>query len=457
MGYAFHLGGAHALNPDNAELTGLDMLFAPSGWGLIGLKGFALSGDNVTPTVLSLFLTYLPLVAAAVFLVMLSLIEVRLWVGVLAGALLGTIVFPLAACWVWGGGWLATLGENAGMAHGFVDFGGSSLVLWLPGTVALGVLLLQTRTKPEPPLRAPPAHFPLLANVGALILGIGWIGWALSEPFHTYGAMLDWNRTAISALLGMAGAVLTSQLYTWLVTGELEPLMVARGLTAGWSALLAGAPFLAPWAALVAGLLVGILFPLSLYVLETYFRGDQWRNAAATVALGLTGGLWGLLSVALFADGRWGFGWNGIGVAESLQPMGVTGVFSGNIKQITAQLTGLLAIGTWGLICGVVLGLIVRLSSSKKSVKEEASPRRKPSIFSRVLSQANKEKAEEKSRSLREDAGALDTVVLSDDFNPSDSLNTQDSDGVPDTDNGRSREDVEFAHELGNRSHREGV
>jgi Amt family ammonium transporter len=454
MGYAFHLGGAHALNPGNAALAGLDMIFAPSGWGIIGLRGFALSGDDVTPTVLSLFLIYLPLVAAAVLLVMLSLVEVRLWVAGLAGALLGTVVLPVAACWVWGGGWLATLGQNISLAHGFVDFGGSSLVLWLPGTIALGVLLMQPRNAPESPPHAPPAHFPALANVGALLLGIGWLGWALSEPFHTYGTTLDWNRTAISTLLGMAGAVLTSQLYTWLVTGNLEPLMAARGLAAGWGALLASAPFLAPWAAMVVGLLTGILFPLVLYALETTFLGGsngRWRNAAATVALGVTGGLGGVLSVGLFADGRWGFGWNGIGAADSLQPLGVTGIIAGNLEQITAQLAGLLAIGIWGVIFGSVLGLIVRLSMAKKSEDKSKVTVKRPvtSALAKIFSQVNIEKAEEKARPL-ERTETLATIDQADQVGSAKAFDPLDIERASDTDNGgeRAQDNVELVNEM---------
>ncbi len=448
IGYALHLGGAHALNPDNSELAGLDMIFAPSGWGLIGLKGFVLSGDNVTPTVLSLFLTYLPLVTAAVFLVMLTLIDVGLWISILAGTLLGAIVFPIAACWAWGGGWLATLGETINLAHGFVDFGGSSLVLWLPGAIAFGILLAQPRTKPESPLRAPPAHYPLIANVGAFIMGVGWIGWALSEPFHTYGAMLNWNHTAISTLLGMTGAVLTSQLYAWLVTGKLEPLMAARGLAAGWGTSLASAPFLAPWAALVVGLLVGIFFPLSLYVLETYLLDSQsgrWRNAAATAALGLTGGLWGVLSVALFADGHWGFGWNGIGAADSLNPMGVTGILLGNLNQVAAQLSGLLAIGLWGLTGGGVVGFIVRLSATKKS-ESEAISERKPAALSKEFSQVTITKGDPERAGITNRA-AEDTEALDTDTPPNDRRSPY-IDDASNIDSVRPRDDVELVSEM---------
>lgn len=354
VGFAFHLGGAHALYPAEASLRGLDRLLAPSGpgWGLVGLAGFFLTGETVTPTVLGLFLAYLPLLATATLLVLLALADARRWVMVTAGALTGTIVWPIAACWAWGSGWLARLGETLALGHGFIDFGGSALLLWLPAAMALGVLLWLPRREVETPITPPPAYFPLLANLGVLIAGVSWMGWTLSSPFHVAAAAWDWNRAAVSALLGMAGSTLTSQLYAWLTTGEPGALLAARGVAAGWAIALAGAPFLPPWAALVIGLLAGLLFPLAQYALEVQAR---LADAAATIALGGVGGLGGALSVAFFADGQWGHGWNG-GSAE-----GVTGlIFGGDAGQLGAQLFGLAALGLWGLLWGSLLGVLAR-------------------------------------------------------------------------------------------------
>lgn len=361
IGFALHLGGAHAISPDDPTLAGLDMLFAPLGaeWGLAGITGFFLADAAATPSVFALFLAYLPIMAAATTLVTLALSDARRWLTVAAGALTGSVIVPVAACWLWGSGWLAHLGSTLELGHGFADFGGSALLLWLPGMLALGVLIVQPRGDPEPPTTPPPTHFPLLANLGVLFLGIGWCGWTLVGPFHLSGVTWDVNRAALSALLGMAGATLTAQLYAWLVTGELESLLAARGLAAGWGAALAGAPFLPPWAALIVGLLAGLTLSLLLYVVETHLR---LRDASAVVALGVTGGLWGLLGVGLFADGRAGQGLNGIGAIVGSDPgLGVAGlIVGGNWGQLQAQLVGIVAIGVWGLVWGALLGLLGR-------------------------------------------------------------------------------------------------
>jgi len=283
---------------------------------------------------------------------------------VAAGGLAGALVVPLAACWAWGGGWLSKLGSTLDLGHGFVDFGGSGVVFWVSAMMTAGLLFFQERRLPDESRTPPPAHFPLLANLGALLFGLGWAGWTLSAPFHTYGATLDWNRAAVNVFVGMAGSVLTSQLYAWLVTGDLDPLMAARGVAAGWCALLAGAPFLPPWAALVVGLIAGLLSPLLLYVVHGVLR---FKDASATLSVGLAGGLWGVLSLAFFADGYWGQGWNGSGLTT-----GVSGIFvAEGIGQFVAQLVGLVALGLWGLVWGLLLGQISRLSMARKEVVPE--------------------------------------------------------------------------------------
>ncbi len=360
VGFAFHLGGAQAINPDNPDLAGLNLLFplipkSPD-WGVIGLAGFFLTGAGITPTVFALFLAYAPLMAAATLLVVLALADTRRWLMVVAGVFAGTVVFPVAACWMWGSGWLAHVGKTLAFGHGFVDFGGSALVLWLPGMMVLGILLLQPRQSVADPPAPPSTHFPLLANLGVLLMGIGWIGWALSGPFHTSGATWDWHRTAVNVWLAMAGATLAAQFYAWLVTGETESLLAARGMAAGWGAVMAAAPFLAPWAALAVGFVGGLLFALLLYVVDVVLC---LRDAAATVALGLVGGLWGLLAVAIFADGRWGQGWNGVNVSGGAG--GVIGLFfGGGIGQLKAQIVGLVVLALWGLWWGGILGFIGR-------------------------------------------------------------------------------------------------
>ncbi len=386
VGFAFHLGGA-GLMGDYPGLEGLNHIFAGEGdlaWGLVGLEGFFLAGEAATPEALALFVMYLPMVATAVLLVVLSLHgRARDWQVVVGGLAVAAVLFPLVACWVWGGGWLSNLGLESMLerGHGFVDHAGSVVVYLLGGMAALGALVgLGQRLPPgDPgePEEMPPAHFPLLANVGALLFGLGWLGWSLSVPFHAAGAGLSLERIAVNGLLAGAGAILTSQLYCQLTVGEADALMSARGAVAGFVAVSAGAPFVPPWAALVIGAGAGLLLPLGVYLMD---RVLYLPDGAATTPLGIIGGLWGALAVAIFADGRWGQGWNGVGadVYHTIAKMGVTGLFPAEgfvgdgLGQSICQLVGIGVVGLLAFLVGwlVFLGLNVPYRPRKERKPE---------------------------------------------------------------------------------------
>ncbi len=363
VGFGFHLGGAAVLS-DQPGLAGLRALwgYRPREelyWGVIGLEGFFLTGGADTPQALTLFATYLPLVATVSLLPALSLSgRGRSWQATLLALLVAALFFPLAACWSWGGGWLSTLGLTVERGHGFVDYGGSGAVYLLGGLVALGGLLALGKRPPAgEPIQMPPAHLPLLANLGALLAIIGWLGWSLGTPFHAYGAQIDPGRVAVNGLLGTGAATLACLTYCWLTLGHGDPLMVARGAVAGLVAISAGAPFIPPWAALVVGAVAGLLLPLGVYLVDHVLRLADRTAAVATTGLS---GLWGLLAVALFADGRWGQGWNRIG-AESYHTIagqGVTGAIAASgymgdgPGQLIAQAAGLAAIALLGILGG---------------------------------------------------------------------------------------------------------
>ena len=93
---------------------------------------------------------------------------------------MGAFVYPIFGNWVWGGGWLATLGSNFGLGHGHVDFAGSSVVHMVGGVAALaGAIVLGPRigkfTKNGEP-NAIPGHNIPMAMIGTFILAFGWFG-----------------------------------------------------------------------------------------------------------------------------------------------------------------------------------------------------------------------------------------------------------------------------------------
>jgi Amt family ammonium transporter len=362
-GFALQFGGI-GLVSDLPGLKGLIWEWSPldvtwgTGWGTLGLRGFFLQKGADTPMAYALFFSQLPLVITASLIPLLTLRRrARSFVLVLGALLIAALVYPFVGNWVWGGGWLANLGSNLEMGHGFVDFAGSGMVHLLGGVTALGgIVALGFRSSPlaprvrggdeeDEPARMPPAHLPLLAILGSLLLLVGWLGLVFSNPLYMSNEALPTSLIAVNVVLAAGGSALVAMLYTWFATGRADVLMTARGMAAGLVAISAACPFVPPWAALIIGAVAGLLLPLGIYFVEYLLRLD---DPAAAIAIHGLSGLWGLLALAIFADGRYGAGWNGIGAEEYLgiAGQGVSGslVASGFQldlpNQLYAQLVG---------------------------------------------------------------------------------------------------------------------
>jgi hypothetical protein len=147
-GFAFQFGGLGLINrsPDLSQLIWEWSPFDKDwglGWGVIGLRGFFLGADASHPQSYALFLSQLAPLSVAVLLPLLALRgRVKPLVLVVGAALLSMVVYPIVGNWVWGGGWLANLGLNLGLGHGFVDFSGAGTTHLIGATTALAGLLV---------------------------------------------------------------------------------------------------------------------------------------------------------------------------------------------------------------------------------------------------------------------------------------------------------------------------
>ncbi|MGD8623377.1 MAG: hypothetical protein PVJ34_02485 [Anaerolineae bacterium] len=369
-GFALQFGGV-GLVSDLPGLEGLVWEWASPvnlDWGVMGLRGFFLEGEASTPAALGLYLAYLPALAVAVLLPALSLRE-RLpgWMAALGGLGVATLVYPVAANWFAGGGWLMHVGQTLGQGHGFIDQTGISTAAVVGGLAALlGILLFGRRLPPLPEDELPalpPVHLPVLAVVGALLSAIGAIGVLLANPLYA-GTGLVAPRVGVNLVLALAGGALLPSLYTWFTTGAADSLMAARGATAAILAVAAALSFVPPWAAFALGAAAGLLVPLVTFFVRYVLRID---DPTAAVPVGLLGGLLGLLAAGLLPDGTLGQGWNGVGLESYLgvAGQGVTGFFPAPglapdwPGQMNAQLVGLAAIA--GLTVALVGALLLIL------------------------------------------------------------------------------------------------
>lgn len=378
VGFAFQFGGLAVSNshPDFAELywnwSPLDASFGP-GWGMIGLRGWALSGPAATPGVYDLFLRHVAMVGvittAPVFLLY---GRVKGWLLPVLGVLVGAVLYPLAGNWVWSAGWLANLGLNRQLGHGFVDAGLGTPFL-LAGTVTLLALLILKPVKsssdparPEEfiPTPMPAAYLPMLSFLG---LGLILWSWAFAAGGQHIPTAVNFAmpRAALNGFLAVFAGFLAAGLYSRFTTADFNPLMSARGGLAGLVLVSAAAPFIPPWQAILAGLVAGIALPPAIYWLDHRLAlADYTAGAIIFGAMGLLG----CLLVGFLADGANGIGWNGrpLGVAGLLVAPGLSANWPG---QFNAQLLGAGAIIMWaGLTSGALFGIYRRLTANRSAV-----------------------------------------------------------------------------------------
>ena len=112
--------------------------------------------------------------------------------GCAAAAVTAALVFPLAAHWIWNGGWLAQLGVNFGLGAGFLDGGGAATVHVLGGLSALVVVWIAGPRKGKFPqgglATAMPGHNAVYVLFGCLLALAGWLA------FNVAGAVCGCTR-----------------------------------------------------------------------------------------------------------------------------------------------------------------------------------------------------------------------------------------------------------------------
>jgi Amt family ammonium transporter len=337
-GYALQMGGVGAV----ATLGGtppLDSEFTLSlfghTFGLFGLKGFFLSGSTYDVGVFALFLFQMVFMDTAGTIPTGAMAERWKWSAfVVFGFFMSMVVYPLFGNWVWGGGWLSTLGKEFGLGHGHVDFAGSSVVHMVGGMAALaGAIVLGPRigkyTKTGESVAIPGHDIPM-ALAGTFILAFGWFGF---NPGSTLaGGDLRIAVVATNTMLAGTGGAIFAMFYVWWRLGKPDPSMLANGMLAGLVAITAPCAFVNSVSAVFIGVIAGFLVVESVLFFDRVAKID---DPVGAISVHGVNGAWGVLSLGLFADGAYGDGWNGV-------PGTVKGLFYGDASQFGAQIVGTL-------------------------------------------------------------------------------------------------------------------
>ena len=120
--------------------------------------------------------------------------------------------------------------------------------------------------------------------------------------------------------------------------------MLCNGMLAGLVAITAPCAFVDPWAAAVIGAIAGIVVVYSVFFWEN--RGID--DPVGAISVHGVNGLWGVISVGIFANGAYGAGWNGVvrdAMVKAYGSDGVRGLLYGDFRNSSCRL----------LDCGVVV------------------------------------------------------------------------------------------------------
>src|SRR6184192_2787522 len=254
----------------------------------------------------------------------------KLWVYFVFGAAF-TLVYSITSHWIWSPkGWL--------FARGMQDFAGSTVVHYQGALAALaGALLLGPRIGKfgkDGRANAIPGHNMPYAVLGTIILWFGWFGF---NPGSTLGVVTGDRigyfgyvalTTNVAAAAGAVGGIASA----WVILRKPDVSMMLNGVLAALVAITAASGFVAPWAAIVIGLVSGWIAVAGVLFVERIGIDDP----IGAVAVHGMSGVWGTLATGLFA----------VPALASNLATGTGGlVYTGSFHQLGVQALGLVAVG----------------------------------------------------------------------------------------------------------------
>jgi ammonium transporter, Amt family len=314
------------------------------GNGLFGTSGFFPSTETLLAVGAKPFDWFSEIPAAAGYLfevvfagVSLAIVwgamaeRAKLWVYFAFGATF-TLIYSVVSHWIWSpDGWL--------FAKGMQDFAGSTVVHYQGALAALaGALLLGPRIGKfgkDGRANPIPGHNLPYAVLGTIILWFGWFGFnpgsTLSVDFGGFGFF---GYVAITTNLAAAAGALGGIVSSWLILRKPDISMMLNGVLAALVAVTAASGFVAPWAAIVIGLVAGLIAVVGVIAVERIGIDDP----IGAVAVHGMSGVWGTLATGLFA----------VPLLSKNLATGHGGlVYTGSFHQLGVQLLGLLAVGAF--------------------------------------------------------------------------------------------------------------
>jgi Amt family ammonium transporter len=264
--------------------------------------------------------------------------------------LLVAFVYPVTGHWIWGGGWLASAG--------FWDFAGSTVVHSVGGWAALaGILVLGARRGkygPQGKVTPIPGHSMTSGVIGCFVLWLGWFGF---NPGSTMAADPNaishiFMTTNTAAFMGLLSATALN----WLWDGKPDLGMSVNGCLAGLVAITAPCAFVTVGAALVIGLLSGLIVVCAVKLLDSMKIDDP----VGAVPVHLFNGVFGTLCVGLFAVDKI----TGAATGNGL-------FYGGGVTLLLAQIKGIVTVGFYTMVASLAFWYLIKATIGLRVSSEE--------------------------------------------------------------------------------------
>lgn len=325
-------------------LIGAALMFGADAGGFIGKDGFFMDVFQEGPGCWNwTFMIFQTMFAATAATIVSGCVAERIEFKsyLIYSILVSAIVYPISGHWAWGSlfgagseGWLSKLG--------FHDFAGSTVVHSVGGWIGLaGAIMLGPRIgkyRHDGKANPIPGHSLVLGTLGVFLLWIGWFGF--NPGSYTQG-IGDVSRVAMTTNLAACAGTVAALATAWIIMGKPDLTMALNGSLAGLVAITAPCDIVTPGAALLIGLIGGVLAVLSVFFWDKLHVDDP----VGAVSVHLVNGVWGTVACGLFAAEKT----LGCGDAN-------TGLFYGGGFHTTGvQLLGIVTVGAWAFGMGLAI------------------------------------------------------------------------------------------------------
>lgn len=332
--------------------VGFGLIFG-KGNALIGLSKFLYSGYDIGGIQLSgsvFFMFQLAFAGISLTVAFGGFAERAKLASYLVFALLFSVfVYPPIAHWIWGGGWLSEYGQQ--------DFAGSTVVHLTGAMAALAAtILLKPRIgkfNKDGSANQIDGHNQVFTALSVLLLWVGWFGFNAGSTLSADAGFFGF--VSLNTNLAAAAGTISALIISWIVLGKADVPMMLNGSLAGLVAITASCAFVETWAAVVIGLIAGILVFYSI----RFFEKKGIDDPIFALSVHGTAGVWGTLSTGFFAT-------------KELATIGKPGLFyGGGFEQLGVQALGVAASGLYAFVVSYVLLLVVKYVIKGLRVTEE--------------------------------------------------------------------------------------